>query len=78
MQQGITILEFLISVVLMMLAVPCIINSSLKDYKIQSQNKLKFLDKLNFEAKSCQNKSYNGFNILKCENKNNEIFYKIK
>ena len=78
MQQGITFLEFCISFLLMMLVVPCIVNSSLRDYKAQSQNKLKFLNKLNYSATSCSKITYKGFNLLKCENKNNETFYKIK
>ena len=78
MQQGITFLEFCISFLLMMLVVPCILNSSLKDYKVQIQNKIKFLNTLDHSANSCSKITYNGFKLLKCKNKNNEIFYKIK
>lgn len=77
-EHGITFLEFLIALSLMMLVIPCIVSSSIKDFKTQRQSKLIFLDKLDNKATSCSKINTNGFNLLKCKNKNNEYFYKIK
>ncbi|MGI6680711.1 MAG: hypothetical protein ACOX3T_04425 [Bdellovibrionota bacterium] len=71
-------MEFCIALLMLLLIVPCIVNSSLKDYKIQTQNKIKFLDTLDNSSNICTSRNVNSLTVLKCKNKYGKTTYKIK
>lgn len=78
MQRGITLIEICIAMVLLMLAIPCILNSFQKDHSNHKKVELDFIKNLNNTSKNCLNITTKNMNILECKTLNDKLFYKIQ
>ena len=76
MQKGISLIEVCISLMFLMLLIPCIIKQSQVSFNFIKKAGI-FLQDGEKNDFSCKNNSYKNFKILKCTNKKHEISYRI-
>ncbi len=78
MQHGITLIETCIAILLLMLAIPCILNSFQNDHKNNLSLETNFKKSLKNISNNCLYMKSKNINILKCKTLDEKNFYKIQ